>query len=181
MPHDLQRKSKTAQRAWGLAAIAMLLLALAACRAVAPPQPMPPPRPTLPPAPPTLPPAPAPVPAPDTLEPPTAPAPEPPTPEPAPRPPATPREGAAQRLTQQGAALLARGALDQAMRVLEQAISLDSFNGPAYYHLAEAWLRQGNSMQADSFHRLAANYLADDPAWAPRLGAQARKIRGGGK
>jgi DNA-binding SARP family transcriptional activator len=62
------------------------------------------------------------------------------------------------------------------MRVLEQAISLDPYHGPAYYQLAEAWLRQANRMQAESFHRLAATYLADEPAWAARLAAQAGRI-----
>lgn len=135
--------------------LALALAALAACRGAIP---LPPPGP----------PAPPPETAPETP-------PAPPPVRPAPTAPA-PRVSAAAALTQRGEALLARGQVDDALRALEQAVSLDAYHGPAYYHLAEAWLRLGDAGQAGEFHRLARQHLGGDPAWARRLALQGERL-----
>ena len=52
-----------------------------------------------------------------------------------------PREQASLQLTEEGRQLLKEDKPDQAIRLLEQAISLDPDNGQCYYYLAEAWLQ----------------------------------------
>ena len=57
--------------------------------------------------------------------------------------PPDPRALASLQLTEQGRRLVEAGKSDQAIRVLEQAISLNPDNGQNYYYLAEAWLSKG--------------------------------------
>ena len=66
---------------------------------------------------------------------------------------------------------------DQAIRLLEQAISLDPDNGRCYYYLAEAWLQKGNFSEAGQFNSLAENYLKKDKGWKTRVANQADRIR----
>jgi Tfp pilus assembly protein PilF len=87
-----------------------------------------------------------------------------------------PREKAAFQLTQEGRQLLDEDQPDQAIRSLEQAISLNPDNGSCYYYLAEAWLQKGNFSEARQFHSLARTYLQKDKDWNARLEHQAGKI-----
>ncbi len=88
----------------------------------------------------------------------------------------SPREKAALQLTQEGRQLLAEDQPDQAIRSLEQAISLNPDNGPCYYYLAEAWLQKGNFSEARQFNSLAETYLKKDKGWRTRVARQADKI-----
>ena len=88
----------------------------------------------------------------------------------------SPREKAALQLTEEGRQLLDKDQPDQAIRSLEQAISLDPDNGQCYYYLAEAWLQKGNFSEARQFNSLAENYLKKDKGWNVRLARQADKI-----
>jgi len=67
----------------------------------------------------------------------------------------SPREKASLQLTEEGRQFLDEDQPDQAIRSLEQAISLNPDNGPCYYYLAEAWLQKGNFSEARQFNSLA--------------------------
>ena len=101
--------------------------------------------------------------------------PEPPIP-PAP----TPQQIAARQLTEEGRKLLAADRPDDAITVLERALSLDAENGRNYYFLGEAWLRKGNFEQAREFNRLAELYLRANPAWLKSVARQRGQIDAGG-
>lgn len=81
------------------------------------------------------------------------------------------------RLTDQGRILIEKGKPDDAIRVLERAIGLDSTNGQNYYYLSEAWLLKGDIEQANEFNRLAGIYLTEDPHWMNRVIAQRERIK----
>jgi tetratricopeptide (TPR) repeat protein len=83
---------------------------------------------------------------------------------------------AAEALVDQGRQLLAQGAPDAAIRVLERSVALDSNSGQNYYYLAEAWLMKQNAHQAREFNRLAEIYLGRDPDWKNRIGRQSDRI-----
>ena len=68
------------------------------------------------------------------------------------------------------------GKSDQAIRVLEQAVSLDPDNGQNYFYLAEAWLMKGVASEAGKFNELAEILLRDDKAWVRRVARQANRI-----
>ncbi len=87
-----------------------------------------------------------------------------------------PREKASFQLTEEGRQLLEEDKPDQAIRLLEQAISLNPDNGQCYYYLAEAWLQKGNFSQASQFNSLAKNYLDKDRGWKTLVAKQADKI-----
>jgi len=89
-----------------------------------------------------------------------------------------PREKASLELTEEGRQLLAEDKPDQAIRLLEQAISLNPDNGRCYYYLAEAWLQKGNPSEARQFNSLAKNYLKKDKAWKTLVANQTDKIAG---
>ena len=88
----------------------------------------------------------------------------------------SPREKASLQLTQEGRQFIDEDKPDQAIRSLEQAISLNPDNGPCYYYLAEAWLQKGNFSEARQFNSLAENYLKKDKGWNSRVANQADKI-----
>jgi Tfp pilus assembly protein PilF len=92
--------------------------------------------------------------------------------------PRSPREKASLQLTEEGRQLLAEDKPDQAIRLLEQAISLNPDNGRCYYYLAEAWLQKGNPTEARQFNSLAKNYLKKDEDWKSRVANQSDKIAG---
>ena len=92
--------------------------------------------------------------------------------------PRSPREKASLQLTEEGRQLLAEDKPDQAIRLLEQAISLNPDNGRCYYYLAEAWLQKGNPSEARQFNSLAKNYLKKDEDWKGRVTNQSDKIAG---
>ncbi len=87
-----------------------------------------------------------------------------------------PRIQASLKLTEKGRHLLERRQPDKAIRVLEQAISLNPVNGQNYYYLSEAWLIKGHLTEAREFNRLAETYLNQDPTWLLRVGQQAQRI-----
>ena len=89
-----------------------------------------------------------------------------------------PREKASFQLTEEGRQLLEEDKPDQAIRLLEQAISLNPDNGQCYYYLAEAWLQKGNLTQARQFNSLAKNYLKNEKGWNALVANQADKIAG---
>jgi tetratricopeptide (TPR) repeat protein len=82
-----------------------------------------------------------------------------------------PRALASLELTKNGKRLLESGRPDEAIRVLEQAVSIDPSNGQSYYYLSEAWLAKGgeNISQAEEFNRLAGMYLASDEQWMEKV------------
>jgi Tfp pilus assembly protein PilF len=88
----------------------------------------------------------------------------------------SPREKASLQLTAEGRQLLAEDKPDQAIRSLEQALSLNPDNGLCYYYLAEAWLQKGNFSEARQFNRLAKTYLNENKSWNARVANQAEKI-----
>ncbi len=90
----------------------------------------------------------------------------------------SPRENASLQLTEEGRQLLAEDKPDQAIRILEQAISLNPDNGQCYYYLAEAWLQKGGISEAKQFNILAQNYLPKDKGWKTKVESQANKIAG---
>ena len=90
----------------------------------------------------------------------------------------SPREKASLQLTEEGRQLLEEDKPDHAIRILEQAISLNPDNGQCYYYLAEAWLQKGNFSEAKQFNSLAENYLKKDKSWNTRVASQADKILG---
>jgi tetratricopeptide (TPR) repeat protein len=84
---------------------------------------------------------------------------------------------ASMQLTEQGRILLEKGRSDDAIRVLERAISIDSSNGRNYFYMSEAWLYNGNRKQAKEFNRLSQVYLMDDPEWRSRVIQQRDRIQ----
>ena len=70
-----------------------------------------------------------------------------------------------------------RGNLDDAISMLERAVSLNPTNGINYFYLSEAWLLKGDTVQAEEFNRLAAIYLRDDIEWMARVMEQGENIR----
>lgn len=89
----------------------------------------------------------------------------------------SPRALASLRLTEQGRLFLEAGKPDEAIRVLERAISLHPISVQNYYYLAEAWLLKGNVTQAQECNRLAILYLEQEPEWRVRVMAQKDRIR----
>ena len=87
-----------------------------------------------------------------------------------------PRVVAALQLTDEGRRLLEDRKPDKAIRVLEQAVSLNSSNGQNYYYLSEAWLLKGSVAQAKEFNQLAEIHLKEDSAWMIRVAQQADRI-----
>jgi tetratricopeptide (TPR) repeat protein len=83
---------------------------------------------------------------------------------------------AAEALVDQGRQLLAQGAPDAAIRVLERSVALDSNSGQNYYYLAEAWILKQNVNQAREFNRLADLHLGRDPEWKVRIDRQNDRI-----
>jgi predicted Zn-dependent protease len=87
-----------------------------------------------------------------------------------------PRVVASLQLTDQGRRLVEDGKPDNAIRVLEQAVSLNPANGQNYYYLAEAWLAKGSAAQAKEFNQLAEIHLKEDREWMIRVAKQADRI-----
>ncbi len=87
-----------------------------------------------------------------------------------------PRVIASLQLTDQGRRFIEDRLPDRAIRVLEQAVSLNPTNGQNYYYLAEAWLIKGFADQAKEFNHLAEIHLKDDSRWMIRVAEQADRI-----
>jgi DNA-binding SARP family transcriptional activator len=88
----------------------------------------------------------------------------------------SPRALASLKLTDQGRRLIDTGEADNAIRVLEQAISLDPTNGQNYYYLSESWLMKGFASEARDFNYLAESHLKGDKDWEKRVTRQAERI-----
>jgi tetratricopeptide (TPR) repeat protein len=88
----------------------------------------------------------------------------------------SPRAQASLKLTDQGRRLIDAGEADNAIRVLEQAISLNPANGQNYYYLSEAWLMKGFTAEARQFNRLAESHLTGDEDWEKLVTRQAGRI-----
>jgi hypothetical protein len=88
-----------------------------------------------------------------------------------------PRAVASLEMTEQGRVLLEQKKVDDAISVLERAVSLNSANGQNYYYLAEAWLLKRNIKQADEFNYLAGIYLEGDQTWKIRVEEQKKRIK----
>jgi hypothetical protein len=86
------------------------------------------------------------------------------------------RTVASLQLTDQGRVLLEQGKTDDAISVLERAVSISPTNGQNYYYLAEAWRTKKDTRQAEEFNRLASLYLQGDPEWMVRVLEQRRRI-----
>jgi tetratricopeptide (TPR) repeat protein len=87
-----------------------------------------------------------------------------------------PRAVASLQLTDQGRRLLEVRQPDKAIRILEQAVSLNPLNGQNYFYLSEAWLMKGAIDQAKEFNQLAEIHLKDDSEWKMRVAQQAERI-----
>ena len=87
-----------------------------------------------------------------------------------------PRVMASLRLAQQARILLEDGRTDDAISLLERAMTLNPTDGKNYYYLAEAWLRKGNRDQAEEFNRLAEIYLKENPEWRVKTMEQKQRI-----
>ena len=88
----------------------------------------------------------------------------------------SPRALASLKLTDQGRRHVEAGEADSAIRVLEQAISLNPGNGQNYYYLSEAWLMKGFAAEARQFNRLAESHLTGDKDWEKLVARQAERI-----
>ena len=88
-----------------------------------------------------------------------------------------PRAMASLQMTEQGRELLERKKVDDAIRVLERAVSLNPGNGQNYYYLAEAWLQKRNIKQAEEFNSLAGTYLEGDKSWMFKVEEQKKRIQ----
>ena len=93
------------------------------------------------------------------------------------RRPPNPRVLASLQFTDQGRMLLESGRADDAISILERAISLNPTNGQNYYYVSEAWLLKGNTSQAEEFNRLAGIYLEEDAEWMDRVMEQEKRIK----
>jgi hypothetical protein len=87
-----------------------------------------------------------------------------------------PRALASLKLTDQGRRLIEAGEANNAIRVLEQAISLNPTNGQNYYYLSESWLMKGFAPEAREFNYLAESHLKGDKDWEKRVARQAEQI-----
>ena len=65
---------------------------------------------------------------------------------------------------------------DKAIRVLEQAISLNPGDGRSYYYLSEAWLMKKFVAEARKFNYLAESHVKGDEDWMRRVAHQAERI-----
>ena len=89
---------------------------------------------------------------------------------------ASPRETAALQLTKQGRKFLEEGSLDNAISMLERAITLNPTNSGICYYLAEAWIGKGNYEHAREFNKLAGLYLGKNTEWMNKIREQKNKI-----
>ncbi len=80
-------------------------------------------------------------------------------------------------LTMQGKKLMDNNKIDQAITILERAISIDPSNGQNYFYLAQAWTIKKNYNLAAEFNDLARIYLKSDTKWTNKVKKQKIKIK----
>lgn len=93
--------------------------------------------------------------------------------------PVTPARQASNRLVEKGKSLLDAGALERAQATLRDAVNVDAGNGVAYYWLAIAQGRLGETDAALGLLDKADAMLSRDPEWSEKID-QARKDLGVG-
>lgn len=93
-----------------------------------------------------------------------------------PREAPNPRALASLELSKQAQLLIEAGRLDEAIRTLNQAVTVHPGSGESYYYLAEAWRLKGNADQAMEYNTLAAIRFKDDPEWMRRIDVQKERI-----
>ena len=76
-----------------------------------------------------------------------------------------PARAASLRGTEQARKELAAGHVDEAIRDLGSAVSIDAGNGYAYLYLGRAYIAKKNYTQAETFLKRAAVSFGADPAW----------------
>ena len=81
----------------------------------------------------------------------------------------TPQRRASNHLLQQGQIASNQGRYDQAADLFQEAISVDSSNGAAYYEMAQVRTHSGEYGDAWGFVEKAEALLGDSPEWAERL------------
>ncbi|MCF8069892.1 MAG: tetratricopeptide repeat protein [Desulfobacterales bacterium] len=91
--------------------------------------------------------------------------------------PNSPQVVAAIQLLEQGKRYIHDGKPDEAIRILERAISLHPSNGENYFYLADAWIIKQSAEQAKEYHLMANRYLNHDPAWESGLRLQFERIQ----
>lgn len=85
-----------------------------------------------------------------------------------------PQRNASQALVDKALVEYHAGELDAAMRLLQDAITIDSQNGAAYYYAAQVCLDNDNAAEATGFLDKAEVLFADDEAWLEKI-AKLRK------
>ena len=81
----------------------------------------------------------------------------------------TPKRQASMRLVERGKGFLEGGELDRAVLVLRDAINVDSSNGVAYYYLASADVKLGQTSTALGLLDKAEALLGADNEWMRRI------------
>jgi len=86
------------------------------------------------------------------------------------------REKAAGEFRQRACRFLENSKPDDAIHLLERAISLDPREGRNYYYLSSAWMMKRNKIQADEFNKLAEMYLGETEEWNRKIEDQRKRI-----
>jgi hypothetical protein len=77
----------------------------------------------------------------------------------------TPGRAASLRITEKQRVELQRGHVDDAVRELARAVSIDPSNSYAYFYLGRAYMARKGYAQALAFFKRAETRLASNPAW----------------
>jgi tetratricopeptide (TPR) repeat protein len=85
-------------------------------------------------------------------------------------------ESASGSITKIGFEMLQKGDYAGAIRTLERAVSINPYDGPAYYYLAESWMEEKNFRLARQFNRLAILHLKNSAKWSGMAEHQQNKI-----
>jgi tetratricopeptide (TPR) repeat protein len=86
------------------------------------------------------------------------------------------RTKAAEEFRQRACRFLENRKPDDAINLLERAISLDPKEGRNYYHLSRAWMMKGNKAQAIEFNNLAGIYIDETNEWHQKVEDQKKSI-----
>jgi predicted Zn-dependent protease len=92
-------------------------------------------------------------------------------------PEAKARGHAAQKLVRQAVELLKKNKPDDAISILERAMTVAPGTGEIYYYTAQAWIMKKDPQQALEFNRLAEIYADRDTDLMDRILSQKVRIR----